>query len=86
MSTYMYLFFLFLALSIFLPCCTDKALKSAILFKSDKDENLFFILQTNEEMNRIPVRVKDNATSSKLSAQGIIFIYIFNKTKGYNNT
>lgn len=40
---------------------------------------------TDEEINRIPVRVNNNATSSELSAQGIIFIYIFNKTKGYNN-
>lgn len=46
---------------------------------------LFFILQTDEEINRKPVRANNNATSRKLSAYGIIFIYIFNKTKGYNN-
>lgn len=46
---------------------------------------LFFILQRDKKINRKPVRVKNNATSSELLALGIIFIYIFNKTKGYNN-
>lgn len=59
--------------------------KVPFYLKVIKMKYLFFILQTDEEINRKPVRANNNATSRELSAYGIIFIYIFNKTKGYNN-
>lgn len=47
---------------------------------------LFFIFQTDtDEINRKPVRANNNAISMKVLVKGFIFVYMFNKTKGYNN-
>lgn len=65
------IYFVLSIIYIFLPCCTDKALKSAILFKSDKDEIFFFILQTDEEINRITTPLQGNYHLL------VLFLFIF---------
>lgn len=50
-----------------------------------KMKYVFFIFQTDEKINRKPVRANNNATLKKVLVQGFFFVYMFNKTKGYNN-